>query len=159
VSVAKREAKSPWPGLLDWPDERFDRAFRDMFREFFSAGAMRDRLAESVAHQLHLEQFVEDGACVIRAELPGLDPEKDVEITVQSGVLTIEAHREARSEEKRPEGFRSEFHYGAFRRSVRLPDGVTDADVAAAYKDGILEVRLPLKESPKAAVRVPVARG
>jgi len=159
MSIVRRESKSPWPGLLDWPDERFDRVFRDMFREFFSAGAMRDRLAETVAHPLHLEQFVEDGTCVIRAELPGLDPEKDVEITVQSGVLTIAAHREEREEEKRPDGYRSEFHYGSFHRAIRLPEGVTDADIAAAYKDGILEVRLPLKEPVEDAVRVPVQRG
>lgn len=159
MNSAKRESKTSWPALIDWPDERFDRAFRDLFRDFFSAGAMRGRLAETVAHPLHLEQFFDDGACVIRAELPGLDPEKDVEITVQAGVLSIEAHRTERTEEQRPDSYRSEFHYGRFHRAIRLPEGAVEADVAASYKDGILEVRVPMKATAPESLRVPVERG
>ena len=159
MSIVKRESRTPWPGLMEWPDERFDRIFRDMFHDFFSAGTMRDRLAGTIAHPLHLEEFVSDGACVIRAEMPGIDPTKDVEITVQGGVLTVTAHREERKEDERPDGYRSEFHYGSFRRAIRLPEGVTESEVTATYKDGILEVRVPMKEPEHAAVRVPVERG
>ena len=159
MSIAKRQSKSVWPGPFDWPEEHFDRMFRDMFRDFFRAGAMRDRLAETIAHPLHLEEFVDEGSCVIRAELPGIDPAKDVEITVHGGVLTIAAHREERTEDERPDAYHSEFHYGSFQRSIRLPDGVTQSDVRAAYKDGILEVRLPLADPSREAVRVPVERG
>ncbi len=159
MSIVKREPRATWPSLVEWPDERFDRTFREMFRDFFSGATMFDRLAETVAHPMHVEEFVEDGTCVIRVEMPGIDPAKDVEITVQGGVLVIDAHREERKEEERPEGYRSEFHYGSFRRAIRLPDGVTEADVKATYKDGILEVRLPVKQTGPAAVRVAVERG
>lgn len=158
MSIVKREPRSTWSSLLDWPDEHFDRTFREMFRDVLSGGAMLDRLAETVTRPLHLEEFVEDGTCVIRAELPGIDPEKDVEITVQSGVLEINAHREERTEEKRPDGYHSEFHYGTFRRAIRLPEGVTEADVKAAYKDGILEIRVPMPEAEPTAKQIPVQR-
>ena len=159
MSIAKRESKSPRPGPFDWPEEHFDRMFRDMFRDFFSAGAVRDRLAETIAHPLHLEEFVDDGSCVIRAELPGIDPAKDVDITVYGDVLTIAAHREERTEDERPNAYRSEFRYGSFQRSIRLPDGVTESDIRASYKDGILEIRLPLVDRSREAVRVPIERG
>ena len=135
--------RTAWPAMPSWPDERIDRIFRDMFRDFFAGGVMLDRLFEDTAHQMHLEEFVEDGTCVIRAELPGVDPDKDIDITVADGMIHLLAQREERKEEERPGGYRSEFRYGRFARSVRLPEGVTEADVKASYKDGILELRIP----------------
>lgn len=149
--------RAAWPAMPTWPDERVDRVFRDMFRDFFAGGAMMDRLLEDTARQMHLEEFVEDDTCVIRAELPGLDPDKDIDITVENGLLHLQARREERTEDERPDRYRSEFRYGEFRRSLRLPEGVTDADVKASYKDGILEVRIPVpKIEATTPTRVPV---
>jgi HSP20 family protein len=66
-----------------------------------------------------------------------------------------------RSTRKQPDGYRSEFHYGRLARSIRLPEGATEAEVTASYKDGILEVRVP---APKAVgapkeTKIPIARG
>lgn len=158
MSIVKREPRATWPSLVEWPEERFDRTFREMFRDFFSGATMFDRLAETIAHPMHLEEYVEGGSCVIRVEMPGIDPAKDVEITVQGGVLVIDAHREERKEEERPEGYRSEFHYGAFRRAIRLPDGVTESDVKATYKDGILEVRMPVEKKQAEATKIAIQR-
>ena len=144
--------RTAWPAMPTWPDERIDRIFRDMLRDFFAGGAMLDRLFEDTAHQMHLEEFVEDGTCVIRAELPGVDPDKDIDITVADGMVHLLAQREERKEEDRPGEYRSEFRYGRFARSVRLPDGVTAADVKASYKDGILDVRIP---APKTETTTP----
>jgi HSP20 family protein len=94
---------------------------------------------------LRVEDYVDDGQYVIRAELPGVDPNNDVDLTVENGVLTIKAERR---EEKR-EGRRSEFRYGSFTRSVTLPSGADEENVSATYKDGILEVRIPLKPEQK----------
>jgi HSP20 family protein len=142
--------KRPW--LLEpmWNDERIDRVFRDMFRDFFTGGS----LAESGF--LRLEEYIDGDTCVIRAEMPGIDPEKDVEITVQDGVLHIEAHREEHKEEDKPGGYRSEFHYGHFARDIRLPEGATETDVKASYKDGILEIRVPIGREAKPAAKVPI---
>ena len=82
------------------------------------------------------------------AELPGIDPDKDVEITIQDGVLNV--HGERREEHKDHQ--RSEFFYGSFSRSVALPKGADVDDTRASYKDGILEVSVKLVEE-KAEVK------
>jgi HSP20 family molecular chaperone IbpA len=100
----------------------------------------------SGARPVRVEDYVSEGQYVVRAELPGIDPEKDVEITVDDGILTVRAERR----EEKKEGGRSEFRYGSFARSVTLPTGADEENVAASYRDGILEVRTPIKEATKA---------
>jgi HSP20 family protein len=95
------------------------------------------------SHVMRVEDYVEGDQYVLRAELPGIDPDNDVELTVDNGVLTIKAERR---EEKKESG-RSEFRYGAFTRSVTLPAGADEDAVTALYNDGILEVRVPIKEA------------
>lgn len=87
-------------------------------------------------HLIRLEDELEHGHYVVRAELPGIDPAKDVDITVRDGQLTIKAER---SEKKESEG-RSEFSYGSFVRSVTLPPGADEDDIKATYDKGILTV-------------------
>lgn len=95
-------------------------------------------------HLIHLEDLMEDGRYVIRAELPGIDPEKDVDITVSNGQLTIKAER---TETTATKG-RSEFSYGSFVRSVALPPGADDEDITATYDKGILTVSVAISEPP-----------
>ncbi|MGW3045149.1 Hsp20/alpha crystallin family protein [Kitasatospora sp. NPDC001159] len=73
-------------------------------------------------HIIRVEESQENGTYVVRAELPGIDPAKDVEITIEGGVLTVHAERTEDKKEKQ----RSEFRYGSFTCSVRLPDGVKE---------------------------------
>ena len=123
-----------------------------MLRNFFTGEGMLDRVFQTGSHLMRVEEYLDGDTCVIRAELPGIDPDKDVEISVADGVLHLRAEREEHTEERRPEGYRSEFHYGSLARSIRLPEGATEADVSATYKDGILEIRVPApKEAATAA--------
>lgn len=109
---------------------------------------------------MHLEEFREDGTFVVRAELPGIDPDRDVEITVAGGTLCIRAERREKHEARGDGDFyRSEFRYGQFTRTLPLPGGVGAEDVAADYTDGILEVRLPLRAAGPGPARVAVTRG
>ena len=110
---------------------------------------------------LRVEEFVDDGTLVVRAELPGIDPDKDVELSVANGVLQIRAQREERSEKQDKDVYRSEFRYGSFARTVSLPEGVHEDDITASYKDGILEVRVPMpaEEAKPPVTKVPIARG
>lgn len=103
---------------------------------------------------MRVEDYVKDGTYVLRAELPGVDPEKDIEVTVSKGVLTISAHRQEKTEGKH----RSEFHYGSFGRSVTLPEGADEDHIRASYDSGILEVAVTLKDQAagKAPKRIPV---
>jgi HSP20 family protein len=109
---------------------------------------------------LKVEEFRDGDDLVIRSELPGIDPDKDVELTVSNGMLNIRAQRQEKSEDKGKEGYRSEFRYGAFSRTLPLPDGVNPDDIKASYQDGVLEVRVPVpQETKEAATKVPVTRG
>jgi HSP20 family protein len=109
---------------------------------------------------LRVEEYREGDALVVKAEVPGIDPDKDVEITLLGNRLHIEVRREEKSEHKGKEGYRSEFRYGTFARSVTLPGGVRQDDVQASYHDGVLEVRVPVPEEPVAGSRrIPITRG
>ena len=109
---------------------------------------------------LRLEEFRDGDELVVRSELPGIDPENDLDISVADGVLTITAQRQERSEQKGKEEYRSEFRYGSFTRSIPLPPGVKEEDIKASYKDGILEIRVPVgAEQESGAKKIPVLRG
>ncbi|NNH69308.1 Hsp20/alpha crystallin family protein [Nocardia uniformis] len=96
-----------------------------------------------------------DGKYVIRAEIPGIDPAEDVEVSVHDGRLTIKAERSEKHEEKG----RSEFSYGSFVRTVSLPPGAQEDGIAAAYNRGILTVTVPMSASKSEAKRVEVTSG
>jgi len=99
-----------------------------------------------------LEETVRDNRYVIRAELPGLDPDNDIEVTVDGRILTIRAER--RQQDSGP--YRSEFRYGSLARAVRLPGGVDPADVIARYDNGVLEVSVPVREVRPEGTRIPI---
>ena len=99
-----------------------------------------------------LEEAIRDDRYVIQAELPGLDPENDIEVTVDGRILTIRAER--RQQDDGPS--RSEFRYGSLARVVRLPARVDAADVTARYDKGVLEVSVPVKAVKPEGTRIPV---
>jgi HSP20 family protein len=105
-----------------------------------------------------VEQFEDDGTVVVRAELPGVDPDKDVEITITDHALRLRAERHERTRSDTATGFRSEFHYGSYLRTVPLPAGATTDDVKASYADGILEVRVPVSAALAEARKIPVTK-
>jgi HSP20 family protein len=121
---------------------RFDRLF-DEWTRMIPFRPMAFPLWWGAADLIRVEEYREDGTLVVHADLPGIDPDKDVELTVAGGMLHIEAER--RQEEKREEkGYlRQEVRYGSFSRSLPLPEGVAEADITATYKDGVLEIRIP----------------
>ena len=80
---------------------------------------------------------------MVRADLPGIDPAKDVELTVSDGMLHIEAERRKEEKRRRRATLRREVRYGSFSRSLPLPKGMTEADITATYNDWVLEIRIP----------------
>ncbi len=109
---------------------------------------------------IRVEEIHEDETLVVRAELPGVDPEKDIDVSVSDGILHIGATRSEREEEKKDKSYRSEFRYGSFQRDLTLPQGVDGKSVTAQYKDGILEVRVPWPASRSASSeKVTISRG
>lgn len=89
-----------------------------------------------------IEMFERGNELVVRADLPGLSRE-DVDVEIEDGVLTISGERRQESEDTREGYYRSERSYGSFVRSVLLPEGVSDDQCNATFRDGVLEVHLP----------------
>jgi HSP20 family molecular chaperone IbpA len=142
MSTRTEVQRRPAPGLLGWLEREFSTF--PMLRGFDTERIMR------------CEEYGEPGRVVVRAELPGIDPEKDVEVTVEHGVLRIQAHRREEHKDRR----RSEFFYGEMVRTMVLPPGTDEGAVTATYRDGILEVVVPVPEpNPTATVTVPITRG
>ena len=128
--------RSTWPlsRFADWPD----------WSDLSGLGLLGEVMRSAVGEPIRVEELVEDDNLVIRAELPGIDPDKDVEVSISGGILHIAATRTEKVEHKDINGFRSEFRYGSFVRSIALPAGTYETAVVATYTDGILEVRLPI---------------
>ncbi|WP_170286220.1 Hsp20/alpha crystallin family protein [Nocardioides rubriscoriae] len=103
---------------------------------------------------VRVEEFLEDGQHVVRADLPGIDPETDVEVVVDNGLLRIHGQRR----EEKHEEHRSEIAYGSFDRVLRLPEGVSGDEVTADYTDGVLTVSLPAPAEPQKSRKIPIAR-
>jgi HSP20 family protein len=139
--------------------ERFD--FPEWFR--FEVLDVFRRMADLDPQSgwLRVEEYDDAGTLVVRAELPDIDPDKDVELSIADGVLHIRAQREEKTEKKDKDVYRSEFRYGSFVRNVSLPEGVDESDVTATYKDGILEIRAPIatEEAEPTVKKIPISHG
>lgn len=83
---------------------------------------------------------------IIEAELPGIE-KKDVKVEVKDNLLTISGERKREEKTENTENCCVERHYGKFERSFNLGDNVTTDKVSAAYKNGILTLTLPKKET------------
>jgi len=83
-----------------------------------------------------------DKSYEISAELPGLD-EKDVDVTLSDGVLTIRGEKKTEAEEKKKDYYRVERSYGSFQRSFALPDSIDEGRIAATFEKGVLKLVLP----------------
>jgi HSP20 family molecular chaperone IbpA len=123
------------PDLFDWTGEPWAPALP------FTAG-----------RTFRVEDYLQDGNYVLRAELPGVDPDEGAEVTVEGRTLTICAERR----EEHDEPHRCEFRYGSFTRSVTLPEGADTEHITARYDKGILEITVPVAEAAPAGRRIDI---
>lgn len=137
--VLRRNPRTVVPDLIDWFGEPFL------------------TLRPSLGQAIRIEDYTEDGQYVVRAEIAGIDPEKDLEVSVGGGYLTIRAVRSGEVEGKH----RSEFRYGSFSRTLELPPGADADDITAEYSDGILTIKVASKgdEEQEAVKRIQVTTG
>lgn len=105
---------------------------------------------------MRVEEYEEKGHMVVKAEIPGINPDEDVKITVSHGLLRISARRHEETEKREKDSYRSEFHYGLFVRDIPLPLDVKQDDVTASYKDGVLTVKVPMPEARETVSTIPV---
>ena len=108
---------------------------------------------------LRVEEYRDGNTLVVRTDIPGIDPDKDIDITVTDGTLHVAARRTEPAHKDQP-GYRSEVRYGEFSRSIALPRGANPEAVEASYIDGVLEIRAQLPEpSETSGTKVHVSRG
>jgi HSP20 family protein len=152
AALTKRVPTMERVGMFD----RFDRLFDDWMKVLpLQRPMMFGRWWAD--DMVHVDEFRDDGTLVIRAELPGIDPKKDVDLTVSDGMLTIEAERHADKSIEEKGYLRRELRYGSFTRMLPLPAKVNESDIKASYTNGILEIRVPVpKEAP--ATKIPVGK-
>jgi HSP20 family protein len=119
--------------------DRLNRMFSDFYGEAFGSRAWVPAvdIYETEAHEV-----------VLKAELPDMKRE-DINLTFENGVLTLKGERKFEQEEKKENFHRIERRHGAFSRSFTLPNTVDASRITAAYKDGVLTIRLPQREEAK----------
>jgi HSP20 family protein len=105
------------------------------------------------------EVFTRNGDLVVRAELPGIDPDRDVHVSLVESQLVIRGERKRTEEIKEEDYYRAEASYGEFERRVHVRRNISDKDVHATYDKGVLEVVIRgavATETPPAAKQIPV---
>jgi len=126
-----RHWESPFPRLFE--------EFEDNFEEAFTPA---------------VESYVKNGDLVVRADVPGLEL-KDIEVTILGNVLCVKGERKSEQEVKKEDYLRREISYGAFERRMSLPEGAATDKVKASFKNGVIEITIPLAKET-VAKRVPI---
>lgn len=127
---------------------------RDFFDRFFEDEFLPLRGEKSWAPAFDISE--NEKGYIVSAELPGID-EKDLEITIAGGMLSVKGEKKQESEEKGETYHRIERTYGSFHRSFRIPDAVQADKVDATYKDGILKLLIP-KAQGSAVKRIQIKK-
>ena len=93
-----------------------------------------------------------EGQFVIRADLPGLSKE-DVKVEVADGLITIQGERKQEKKEEREGYYYSECGYGSFYRAIPIPEGAEVSQATAEFRQGVLEVSVPVPSRPESKAR------
>lgn len=135
---------TPWQTPLRALNE-MQREMNQLFSRFFGDGEQVGNRWQSPSESYvpQTESWVRDNTLHVKADLPGIDP-KDVEVTVEGNRLTLRGQRKAEHEGSEEGYFHCERQYGSFARSFTIPAGVKAEDIQAKYRNGVLELSVPL---------------
>jgi len=160
-----------WGELRHWAEE--DRPYESFLREMGTLHQEMDRLFEDFWkgsgslrkinrpwHQGELTPRIDESedetAFHVKVELPGMD-QKDVDVTLSGGVLTIRGEKKQDEEEKGKDFYRRERSFGSFRRTLPIPIEVDESKIKAKFEKGILFIELPkTEEAQKKVKHIPV---
>jgi len=133
--------------MTDWMD-------RSITRGPFHSGSQR----ESAVWAPSIEVREKDNNVIVSADLPGIDP-KDVMVEEENGMLVIRGERRREHTEEREGYRRSERSYGSFYRTIPLPEGARTDEAKAEFRNGVLEIKVPIEESRSHRRAIPVQSG
>jgi HSP20 family protein len=131
----------------------------ERFRQMLEGNLAFEPLAEPIGWMPAMEIEEQDDALIVTAELPGVDS-KDVDITLEDGVLSVRGEKKEERKEGKPE---SRYHmwerrYGSFQRAFTLPKAVDAAKISAKVEAGVLTITLPKSEKAKVQGRkIPIS--
>ena len=129
---------------------RINRMFEDAWSGFDLAPFAGAEAAGEIQPRVDVSET--DSEIEIKAELPGVE-EKDVEVTMANGRITLKGEKKSEKEEKKKGYHLVERSWGSFQRSFQLPDGVDAAKAKASFDKGVLTVSIPKTEKAKQNVK------
>lgn len=147
---------NPWQDLFG-----LEREMTDLTRRLFGSGWVTPQARTGNGHAWTpaVDVFSRGEDLVVRAELPGVNPETDVDISYQDGVLSIRGERRHEEKTEQENYYRLESSYGSFQRTIALPQHVNAEDIKASYENGVLEVVIPKAAETATAKKIPVLAG
>jgi HSP20 family protein len=145
--LVKRERPTHLPPLYDierWFEEEWKKPF-----SLFGPSIWPDlREVERYEISPHVDIFEEGNEIVMKADLPGVKKE-DIKIDLSENILTITGEKKRKEKFEREDYFRYERAFGSFIRRFELPHDLDVEMIKAHFEDGVLEVRIPMKEVEK----------
>ncbi|MEN6386905.1 MAG: Hsp20/alpha crystallin family protein, partial [Phycisphaerales bacterium] len=140
MATTRRETENPFFAL----QHRMNRMFDDFLGEPFDIFGWREGKENAMfIPAMNLSET--DKEIVITADLPGIE-EKDLDISVSKGELTIKGEKKKETEEKNKNYYRMERSYGNFTRTIALPEGIDESKINAELKKGVLKLTIPRTE-------------
>jgi HSP20 family protein len=125
----------------------FPRMRRDLGRLFDELWDLPVEESQEMTWMPRLDVVEANGHFLVRAECPGMEA-KDVRLSIDDGVLTLEGEKHTEKEEKDERTYRRERRYGSFLRRIPLPTTIDPAKVKAEFKNGLLTITLPKSAAP-----------
>lgn len=153
IVTTGREGGQP-AGLLQ---HEFSRMFDEFFRWFGLApfGGFGERWD---VFSPRVDVVEGDKEVEVSVELPGME-EKDINVTLSMGILTISGEKREEKEERGRNYYQVERSYGSFRRAIPLPAEVDESKAEATFKKGVLTIHLPKTAAAQSRRRIPIRVG
>ena len=141
MAITLWRQRRPFEGLTGWFDD---------FDTWFDTGFFTEMPNAMWRPAIDVEK--KDGMYMVRADLPGMK-RNDIHIELHDGYLTLRGERKSEHMDDKENYHRIERTYGTFERAFAVPEGVTEKDIHAHYKDGVLELTVPAPKvvEPKTA--------
>jgi HSP20 family protein len=154
--VTRREEYLPSRDLFSFdPFAMMRRLSEEMDRAFGSTFGLSRSMGRAGLWSPAVEVRETDSNLEIHADLPGLSKD-DVKVECTDEGIIIEGERRREEEKKEGEIYRSERSYGHFYRMIPLPDGADPEKAKAEFKNGVLQVNVPLSEAKRQTKRIPI---
>lgn len=158
LPMVRRKSDLPFRQAEEHPfvslQREMNRMFDDMFRGFELTSFGEGRNLGTFSPSVDVREGEKE--VIVRVELPGTD-EKDIDVSLTGDDLTIKGEKKDEKEEKGKDYWHRETSYGAFHRTIPLPEGLDMEKVDARFKNGVLTVTLPrLKEAKMKGKKVAI---